>query len=240
MTTPLLRGSNLQVRYRNGALGVHDVTLEVQPGQTVALLGPNGAGKSTTLRALSGHLSSEGTRVIQGTVQFDGRDVTNAEPHRVARLGMMLVPERRKVFPNLSVMENLLALGSSGGRQQSSLLENVFELFPMLQQRRSEYAGRLSGGQQQMLAIGRSLMSEAKLLLLDELTLGLHVSLKPVLYDAVIKINERGTAVLVADESADFALSVCEYCYVIRDGLISKEGEPAHFELAELAAGYLG
>lgn len=241
MSPPLLAARNLQVRYRDGALGVHDVTLEVHAGQTVSLLGPNGAGKTTTLRALSGFLRSEGTRVVRGAVRFADDDITNIEPHRAAKLGVVCVPERRKIFHNLSVIENLQALGRSpGGARRDALLSSVYELFPILAERRSQIAGRLSGGQQQMLAIGRGLMSEARVLLLDEMTLGLHESIKPVLYNAVTEINRSGTAVLISDESADFAMSLSSHCYLIRDGLISASGPPEQFALDELARGYLG
>jgi branched-chain amino acid transport system ATP-binding protein len=237
----LLSAQGLQVRYRDGALGIIDVSLEVSAGETVALLGPNGAGKTTTLRALSGFLTGERTRIIKGTVTFDGHDITNAEPHKAAKLGVVCVPERRKIFPNLSVIENLQALGHvARGAHHRALLDKVYELFPILAERRHQAAGRLSGGQQQMLAIARGLMSEAKLLLLDEMTLGLHSSVKPALYDAVVDINRGGTAVLISDESADFALSLCKHCYLIRDGEIADSGPPDRFAVGQLAAGYLG
>jgi ABC-type branched-subunit amino acid transport system ATPase component len=241
MAGPLLSAQGLQVRYRDGALGIIDISLKVNSGETVALLGPNGAGKTTTLRALSGFLGGEGARITKGMVTFDGRDITNFEPHRAARLGVVCIPERKKIFPNLSVMENLQALGRTAkGEQRGGLQDKVFELFPILAERRHQAAGRLSGGQQQMLAIGRGLMSGARLLLLDEMTLGLHVSVKPILYDAVVEINRGGTAVLISDESADLALSLCKQCYLIRDGLISDSGTPDQFAVEELATGYLG
>jgi branched-chain amino acid transport system ATP-binding protein len=241
MSEALLRASNLRVRYRDGAFGIHDVSLEVRAGQTVSLLGPNGAGKTTTLRAISGFLRSEGTRVVQGTVTVDGIDITNAEPHKAVRYGVVCVPERRKIFPNLSVADNLNALGRAAqGQRRQELFELVNEIFPMLAERRGEAAGRLSGGQQQMLAIARGLLSGAKVLLLDEMTLGLHTSVKPILYDAVVAINKAGTAVLISDESADFAMSLSDHCYLIRDGLIAASGPPDEFAVDELAAGYLG
>jgi ABC-type branched-subunit amino acid transport system ATPase component len=238
---PLLVAKNLRVRYRDGAFGIHDVSLQVEAGETVSLLGPNGAGKTTTLRAISGFLSSEGTRIVDGTVTFEGRDITNAEPHKAARHGLVCVPERRKIFPNLSVLDNLYALGHNiKPQRRKELLDLVYTMFPMLEERKSLPAGRLSGGQQQMLAIARGLLSEAKLLLLDEMTLGLHTSVKPTLYDAVSEINRTGTAVLISDESADFAMSLSKYCYLIRDGLISASGPPDEFAVDQLAAGYLG
>jgi branched-chain amino acid transport system ATP-binding protein len=237
----ILSAKNLKVRYRDGALGVHDVSLDVRPGQTVCLLGPNGAGKTTTLRALSGFLASEGTRIIEGEVRFDGHDITNVEPHRAAKLGVVCVPERRKIFPNLSVVDNLHALGRmTSGERRAALLSSVYDLFPILAERKNQIAGQLSGGQQQMLAIARGLMSEAKVLLLDEMTLGLHDSVKPTLHDAVVEINRTGTAVVISDENADFAMSLSSHCYLIRDGLISASGPPDEFDLEGLAMGYLG
>jgi branched-chain amino acid transport system ATP-binding protein len=241
MSEPLLRASHLRVRYRDGAFGIHDVSLEVRAAQTISLLGPNGAGKTTTLRAISGFLRSEGTRIVSGTVTIDGHDITNDEPHHAVRRGVLCIPERRKIFPNLTVADNLLALGRAAkGQRRTELLELVNEIFPMLVERRREAAGRLSGGQQQMLAIARGLISGARVLLLDEVTLGLHTSVKPILYDAVVAINKAGTAVLISDESADFAMSLSDYCYLIRDGLIAASGLPDEFALDELAAAYLG
>jgi ABC-type branched-subunit amino acid transport system ATPase component len=230
---PLLEASGLQVQYRNGALGVIDVSLVVLPGQTVALLGPNGAGKSTTLRAISGHLRSEGTRIVRGSVTLKGADITNVEPHRAAKLGVICVPERRKVFPNLSVIENLLAgRATRRGKQRNEGLDRVFGLFPILAERRQQRAGSLSGGQQQMLAIGGALMSKAELLLVDEMTLGLHPSVQATLYEAITTINRDGTAILISDESAEFALQVSDHWYVIRDGLIHAEGDASAATLA--------
>jgi branched-chain amino acid transport system ATP-binding protein len=239
---PLLSASNIQVRYRNGALGISDVSIDVYKGQTVALLGPNGAGKTTTIRAISGFLRSEGSRIVRGTVQFDGRDISNFEPHRASALGIFCVPERRKIFPNLTVLENLLALGHHvRGAHRAALLDRVFQMFPVLAARRGSSAGLLSGGEQQMLAISRALMSESTMLLVDEMTLGLHTSLKPVLYEALQEINKSGITVLLSDESADFALSVCDYCYIIRGGSITNQGRASEFiDNDQLVVGYLG
>jgi branched-chain amino acid transport system ATP-binding protein len=238
----ILSAKGLQVRYRNGALGITDVSIEVAEGQVVALFGPNGAGKTTSVRAVSGFLRTEGARVTKGQVQALGTDVTNAEPHQTARLGVALVPERRKVFPNLTVAENFAALGrlpSRAHRKQS--LDRVLELFPALADRRKELAGRLSGGQQQMLAIGRALLCEPKLLILDEMTLGLHHSMQPPLFNAVRRVAAEGTAVLIVDESTGFALEVASYCYLLSQGRVQDQGPPERFKGNELlAAGYVG
>jgi branched-chain amino acid transport system ATP-binding protein len=241
MPSPLLSASHLRVRYRNGAMGISDVSLEVDAGQTVVLLGPNGAGKSTTVRALSGFLKGEGSQIVGGSVSFDGEIISKLPPDRIARRGAMCIPERRKIFPNLSVWENLLATGRHTRRKhRAALLDAAFELFPVLKQRRGQYAGQLSGGEQQMLAIARGFMTEARLLLVDEITLGLHYSVRPILYDAISRITANGTAVLLAEESADFAMAVSDYCYIIRTGAISASGTPDQFDLLKLEKDYIG
>ncbi len=242
MTTGnLLEVEQMRVRYRNGAIGVAGVSLQVAPGQVVALFGPNGAGKTSTVRGVSGFLRTEGARVIRGRVTFDGHNVTNTEPHRQAKLGIAFVPERDKVFPTLTVGENLVALGSlPAPARRKELQEFVFELFPVLPERMREQAGRLSGGQRQMLALARALLSDPKLLIVDEMTLGLHHSLQPLLHEAINAIQARGTAVLLVDESTGFALEACHYCYLLAAGEIVEHGPPDKFRGNELlAAGYV-
>jgi len=237
----LLEVEGLRVRYRSGAIGIADVSLRVGHGQVVALFGPNGAGKTSTVRGVSGFLRTEGARVAHGSVTFDGQDVTNAEPHRQAKLGVAFVPERNKVFPTLTVAENLAALGvlPSPARRQE-LQELVYTLFPVLAIRRRELAGRLSGGQRQMLALARAIFSDPKLLIVDEMTLGLHHSMHPVLYDAVRAIAKTGASLLLVDESTGFALEVADYCYLLSAGLVVDEGAAERFRGNELlAAGYL-
>lgn len=226
----VLELSNVRVRYSNGALGVLDVSLRVPDSQTVALFGPNGAGKSTSTRAISGFLKTEGARIISGDVRFDGRRLNGMEPHRVAAMRVALVPERNKVFPNLSVAENLNALGVLPPRaRRAELTERVYTLFPILQQRRSQAAGRLSGGERQMLAIGRAMLLDPRLLVIDEMTLGLHYSLQQPLYDAVAQIAADGTAVLIVDENSTMAVSVADYCYELKEGEVVAEGAPESF-----------
>jgi branched-chain amino acid transport system ATP-binding protein len=240
-TAGLLEVDQLRVRYRNGAIGISDVSLRVDPGQVVAVFGPNGAGKTSTVRGISGFLKTEGARIVHGSVRFDGADVTNREPHRQAKRGVAFVPERDKVFPTLSVAENLAALGvfPAPGRQQE-LLTIVFDLFPVLADRRRELAGRLSGGQRQMLALARAILSDPRLLIIDEMTLGLHHSMQPVLYDAVRTIAATGTSLLLVDESTGFALEVADYCYLLTAGVVVDQGPAEKFRGNELlAAGYL-
>lgn len=224
----VLQLDGVRVRYPNGALGVLDISLSVDEGQTVALFGPNGAGKSTTTRAISGFLKGEGARVIKGDIRFNGRSIKGMEPHRVAALGIAIVPERNKVFANLTVAQNLSAFGVLP-KNRKELLERVFELFPVLESRRHQLAGRLSGGERQMLAIGRSLLLDPKLLIVDEMTLGLHHSLQPALYDVVRKISANGTAVLVVDESNGLALDVADHCFELSEGHIVASGPSEQF-----------
>jgi branched-chain amino acid transport system ATP-binding protein len=237
----LLEVDGLRVRYRNGAIGISDVSLRVDAGQVVAVFGPNGAGKTSTVRGISGFLRTEGARVVNGTVQFDGVDVTNGEPHRQAKLGVAFVPERDKVFPTLTVAENLAALGvTPPAARQQQLMREVFDLFPMLADRRKELAGRLSGGQRQMLALARAILSDPKLLIVDEMTLGLHHSMQPLLFDAVRAIVATGTSLLLVDESTGFALEVADYCYLLAGGVVVDQGPAERFRGNELlAAGYL-
>jgi len=226
---PVLRADGLRVRYRNGALGILDVSLEVGQGEIAALLGPNGAGKTTTARALSGFVRTEGAAVISGTVRLLGEDITGFEPHRPAARGLRLVPERRKIFPNLTVSENLQALGGTARGRARSAMDRVFALFPDLANRTKELAGRLSGGQQQMLALARCLLSDPKVLLVDEMTLGLHHSLYPVLADAMRVVAQEGTAVVLIDENTAFALEVASYCYLISAGVVTDQGAAVEF-----------
>ncbi|HEV7713430.1 MAG TPA: ATP-binding cassette domain-containing protein [Asanoa sp.] len=243
MEDTLLAVADLTVRYRNGALGVQGVSFEVRKSQIVAILGAAGAGKTTTVRGISGFLRSEGARVIKGDVTFDGKNITNQEPHKVCRLGLFAVPERRKIFPNLSVQENLEALGKGmvTGDRRAEVERLIFDLFPVLGQVRRQLAGRLSGGQQQMLAIGRALMVDPKLLIIDEMTLGLHPSLHEPLFEAVQRIAATGSAVLLVDESTGNTLEVAQHCVLLKAGQVWAAGPSSDFIGNELlVAGYVG
>lgn len=237
----MIEATNLKVRYRNGALGALDISLRVSSGQVVALFGPNGAGKTTAVRAITGFLRSEGARVIGGSVAFDGQDITNHEPWRTSRMGLSMVPERQKIFPSMTVRENLTALGKRPPRaRRLEKWDQVCSLFPVLADRMAEPAGQLSGGQQQMLAIARCLLADARVVIVDEMTQGLHHSLQPVLFDAIRAIVADGTAVVLVDESTGFALQVADYCYLIGGGRVRDEGDAAKFaDSALLAAGYV-
>jgi branched-chain amino acid transport system ATP-binding protein len=240
-TTPILTAENLRVRYRNGALGIVDVSFEVQPGRVIGLFGPNGAGKTTSMRAVSGFLRTEGARVIAGRVTLAGHDVTNHEPHRQAASGVAFVPERNKVFPSLTVAENLAAVsGLPKGARRAELNDMIYTLFPLLAERRREYAGRLSGGQRQMLALARGIIRDPRVLIVDEMTLGLHHSVQPPLFEAVRRVAESGTAVILVDESTGFALEACDHCYILSAGRVHEHGPAEKFRGSELiAAGYV-
>lgn len=241
-TSPALEARNLRVRYANGALGIEDVSLRVEEGQITALFGSNGAGKTTSVRAVTGFLKTEGARVIAGTVHSFGLDLTNCEPSASAAVGVIQVPERNKVFVNLTVAENLVAIGKLPPKtRRVEVYEHIHELFPILMERRKQLAGRLSGGQQQMLAIARALACEPKVLIVDEMTLGLHVSLHEPLFDVVKRVAASGTSVVIVDESTRFALEVADYCYLLNSGSIAAEGAVEVFRDTDvLASGYLG
>jgi branched-chain amino acid transport system ATP-binding protein len=238
----MLSAEHLKVRYRNGALGVLDVSIELEAGEVAVIFGPNGAGKTTTVRAIAGFLKSEGARVVAGKVTLFGRDTTNAEPHTTTTSsGLAFVPERNKIFPSMSVSENLKAVAKRPPRaRREQIYERIYELFPTLGQRQHELAGRLSGGQQQMLAIARSLMCEARLLIVDEMTLGLHHSVHGPLFDIIKTIASEGCGVLIVDESTTKALGIADRCYLLSGGRVRMSGPPELFIGNELlAAGYV-
>ena len=207
-----------------GARVVQGISLSVGEGRIIALLGPNGAGKSTTLRAVAGLL-----RVSAGTVTLDGQRLDGLPPDAVVRRGLALVPERRELFPSLTVAENLL-LGAYIRRDRAGIaadLEMVFALFPRLKERHGQAARTLSGGEQQMLAIGRGLMSRPRYLLLDEPSLGLAPLLIAEIFRKLTEIRAQGTAILLVEQNAAAALAVADHGYVLETGLIRMDGSAA-------------
>jgi len=212
---------------------LYGVDLSVPRGSVVALLGPNGAGKTTTLRVASALHAPTG-----GDVLIAGRRVNGARPEELARHGLCLVPEGRGIFPNLSVRENLRMMTYSG-RSMHAVEEFTFERFPRLRDRRSQLAGTLSGGEQQMLAMARGLATGPALLLLDELSMGLAPIIVEELYEIVAQIARQGVSILVVEQFARTVLGVADYAAIMVHGRIAKIGRPTELE-AELSTAYLG
>jgi branched-chain amino acid transport system ATP-binding protein len=217
---------------------VKGISLDVGEREIVTLIGANGAGKSTTLRAING-LNHPRT----GTITFQGQDITLSKPHEVVSLGISQSPEGRRLFPRMSVLENL-EMGTFQREDRSSYdadLERVFRLFPRLHERRSQKAGTLSGGEQQMCAIGRALMAHPKLLLLDEPSMGLAPILVERIFEIIVEINKEGTPVLLVEQNALMALEVANRGYVLETGRIALEGPAAELKTNEqVRKTYLG
>lgn len=233
----MLTVRNLRVRY--GAVEIlHSISLEVGPGEIVALLGANGAGKTTTLLAISGVAP-----VTAGVVQWEGRPLQALPPDRIVAQGVIHVPEGRRVFPRLTVLENL-KLGAyrlSRGTQRPGDVHAMWELFPVLRERQHQLAGTLSGGEQQMLALARGLMAQPSLLLLDEPSLGLAPKVVAQLFSVIQQINARGIPILLVEQNAYQALQIARRAYVLAAGQVVLEG-PTSRLMADPAvkAAYLG
>jgi branched-chain amino acid transport system ATP-binding protein len=219
----LLKMEKLEVTYHRVITAVQGVSLEVRKGSIVALIGNNGAGKTTTLRAISGFLGLDDARVTDGSITLGTHELHTLAPHRIARLGVALVPERSKVFENLSVEENLaVVVGGSSARKAL-----VYELFPALDRLRHRESGYLSGGERQMLAIGAALMGDPQLLLIDELSLGLAPRVVQELVERLRAVRERfGTTMLVVEQNAQIALQLADYGYVMENGRVVLDGTP--------------
>jgi branched-chain amino acid transport system ATP-binding protein len=231
--TPLLEVENLEVVYHHVATAIQAVSLAVPPRSIVALLGTNGAGKTTTLRAISGFLGADDAQVVGGRVTFLGKVVTGRPPHELARRGLVLVPERDKVFETLTVQENLRALVRGRHAERDAArplvtLEQVFHYFPVLAERGRQLAGYLSGGERQMLALATALLCRPVVLLVDELSLGLAPLVVESLMTLVTRLrDELGLAVLLVEQNAAAALAVANYGYVIEHGRIVYDGAAA-------------
>ena len=218
-TTPLLEVTDLWIAY-DRIPAVRGVSFCVGEGEIVTLIGANGAGKSTILRAISGLLP-----VAQGKVTLAGGDLLRLPAHLRAQRGLAHVPEGRGIFGNLTVLENLrLAVYARGGREIAADLEEVFRLFPRLSERRRQWGNTLSGGEQQMLAVGRALMSRARLLLLDEPSMGLAPMLVREIFRVLRRINQQGTAILLVEQNAHLALEVAHRAYILETGEVALAG----------------
>ena len=231
---PLLDVRRLSARY-GPIVAVRDVDLTVNAGEIVALLGANGAGKTTTLSAILGLVARD------GEIRFEGREISRLRPEQVVRRGISLTPEGRRIFAALTVEENLL-IATAGRRRDVERRERVLELFPVLARRLSSPAGTLSGGEQQQLAIARSLMSGPRLLLLDEPTLGLAPTLVTLVFDLIARLrDEERVAILLVEQNVRRALDLCNRAYVMRTGRIELEGTPDDLrQTARLEEAYLG
>jgi len=210
-----------------GVQAVRGISMEIPDGKVVAVLGSNGAGKTTLLRTISGTLRLHRGRVESGSVQFDGTDLTGRDPAQTVRMGLVQVPEGRRIFGRLTVEENLRAggMGSRDKAAKATAQERVFELFPVLRERSAQRGGLLSGGEQQMLAIGRALMASPKLLLLDEPSLGLAPRIIGQIGEVIAEINRQGTSVLLVEQNATMALGVADLAYVLDVGEVSLSGD---------------
>ncbi len=223
----MLKVKNIQVVYNNVIMVLKGISLEVPEGKAVALLGANAAGKSTTLKAISGILRFQNGELEEGDIEFRGRSISQHDPDSIVRMGICLVPEGRRVFDDLSVMENLW-IGAHTRRDRSAVrhdLEMVMEYFPQLSRRHTQQALLLSGGEQQMLAIGRALMSHPKLLMLDEPSLGLAPMLVKEIFQILGRINkEQSTSILLVEQNAHAALNFAQYGYIMENGKIVLDG----------------
>jgi branched-chain amino acid transport system ATP-binding protein len=224
--TALLAVDKLEVVYHRAVTAVQGVSLTVERGQIVALLGTNGAGKTTTLRAISGFLGLDDARVTEGTIAFKGTRIEDASPHDITRHGIALVPERDKVFPNLTVAENLaVPVMRHAGAERRRLEETVFGFFPRLADLRGRVAGLLSGGERQMLALGGALMCGPELLLIDELSLGLA---PVVVEELALRLGEirreLDITILLVEQSAAVALAIADHGYVMENGRVVLDG----------------
>ena len=222
----LLEVNNIEVVYHDVIQVLRGVSLKVPEGRITALLGPNGAGKTTTLRAISGLLKPEYGRVTDGRIRFEGQEIANQDPERIVKLGIVQVPEGRHVFKHLTVEENLrVGLVTRRGARAAEEIERIYRYFPRLKELKNRLAGYTSGGEQQMLAIGRALMARPRLLLLDEPSLGLAPLLVKEIFEIVRRINaEEGVTVLVVEQNAAIALDAAHYGYIMEQGRIVLEG----------------
>ena len=233
----MLEVKDLEVYY--GAIhAVKGISLRVEDGQIVTLIGSNGAGKSTTLHTISGLIKPR-----SGNILFDGTDITGTPAHKIVASGLVQVPEGRHVFANMSVMENL-DMGEYLRKDKDGIEKDkkkVFELFPRLFERKNQLSGTLSGGEQQMLAMGRALMERPRVLLLDEPSMGLAPLLVKEIFSIIKTINEEGTTVLLVEQNANMALSIADYAYVLETGRITLSGPAADLSASEaVRKAYLG
>jgi branched-chain amino acid transport system ATP-binding protein len=243
LAVPILHVRDLEVVYGRTAIALRGIDLEVPPGGVVAVLGPNGAGKTTLLRAITGLLGHHRGEITRGTIELDGERIDGASAATIVRRGVSQVMEGRRAFAELTVEENLRAGGYVKGRSAATRasMEQVYELFPLLAGRRKSIAGYLSGGEQQMLVIGRSLMQSPRLLLLDEPSLGLAPQVATQVGEVLRHLNAAGTSVVLVEQNAAMALSVANEASILETGRVAKSGRAADLlDDSEVRDLYLG
>lgn len=234
----MLKLNDITVKYGNYA-AIQKINIEVGEGEIVVLLGANGAGKTTTFRAISGL-----NPLASGEIIFQGTSIGGKLPDKIVELGIVQCAEDRKLFPHMSVEENLMMGGFVHRKQKNELkqrIKDVYNLFPILHEKRNDHAGSLSGGQQQMVAIGRAMMSKPKLMLLDEPSIGLAPLIVEQMFDSIKEINREGTTILLAEQNANAALSIASRGYVYENGRIVIEGSSQElFSNEEVRKAYIG
>ena len=231
----LLKVDDINVYY-DAIHAIKGVSLEVHEGEIVTLIGANGAGKSTTLKTISGLL-----RPRVGSISFDGERIDHAAPHKIVEKGLAHVPEGRRVFAQMTVQENLEMGAFVASKDKDELLERAYHQFPRLKERRRQVAGTLSGGEQQMLAMGRALMSKPKLLMLDEPSMGLAPILIEQIFEIIAELHREGTTILLVEQNAQMALSIADRAYVLETGAITISGTGDELaESDEIRKAYLG
>ena len=232
----MLELNNIEVMYNDVILVLKGLSLQVQEGQTVALLGSNGAGKSTTLKSISGLLKPENGEVTDGEIVFDGQPIAKRDAAEIVRMGIFQVREGRRVFEHLTVEENLRAGAyTRRGGSLAADIDLVYSYFPRLKERRTQAAGFLSGGEQQMLAIGRALMAHPRVIMLDEPSLGLAPLLVEEIFRIIKRINqEQKTTILLVEQNARLALDAADHAYIMENGRIVLDGSPMEISLSSI------
>lgn len=229
----MLSIKNLEVVYQDVILVLKGISISLPKNKVVALLGANGAGKTTVLKAISGLLDIQNGKITKGEVIYNEKNITNSNPSEIVKLGISQVLEGRRIFSDITVLENLKLGAHTKTQNFEKNVENVFELFPILKDRYTNIAGYLSGGEQQMLAIGRSLMSEPDYLLLDEPSLGLAPKLVDQIAELVLEINNLGVSVLLVEQNANMALNVSDHAYIMENGTIVMDKSSAELKKDE-------
>lgn len=238
---PVLEVTDLAVGYQGGGVGVSGVNIIVDVGKVVTLVGPNGAGKTSTLKGIAGLFRRDQARLLSGRVRVEGKDVTHLGPLRRARIGIAMVPERDKIFTDLTVAENLRLGGIPAGRKSPEHLERALYVFPDLKDHLQRKAGYLSGGQRQMLAVASALCGAPRMLLVDELTLGLSPSLIETMAGSLQGIVESGLPILMAEQNVAIAVRLSTTMYVLDGGRVVKIGSPEALQSdSDVAAAFLG